>query len=67
MIEYKVTYRALAGGNSRLLFVEADTPMAAEAIALDHVRRTYGYASGHVVSVEPYTRPVGGRVVGGEA
>jgi len=63
MTEYRVTYRIFCGGDSRLLFVEADGPIAAEAVALDHIRRTYGHAQSHIRSVEPYIRPVGGRVI----
>ena len=63
MVEYKVTYRVVCGGNSRLLFVEAENPTTAEDVALDHIRRTYGQAQSHISSVEPYIRPVGGRVI----
>jgi hypothetical protein len=48
---------------SRIMFVEAETIEAATEVARDHIERVHGIGWFSFITVEPYTRPTGGRVI----
>ena len=51
--------------NSRVLFIQARDIEHAKALATDHVERAFGIGWFVFRSIEPYIRPMGGRVVSG--
>jgi hypothetical protein len=48
-----------------VMYVMADDKIAAEAIAKDHIERTYGIEWFKIKEITKYTRPTGGYVVSG--
>jgi len=47
---------------SRIMFVEADSAETAQAIAGDHIERTFGIGWFVIDKVEAYVRPTGGHI-----
>jgi hypothetical protein len=48
---------------ARVLFVEAQSKDDAKAVATDYINRKFGVEWFTFTSIEPYTRPTGGRVI----
>lgn len=65
--EYRVTWtQCPTDYNSKhVLFVEAGDEDTARAVAKDHIERTTGIGWFVIHTCEPYTRPMGGKVVVG--